>query len=88
MAFKGVVRFNIRCTKHVRFNPDTGGRSAVRGGCIHCQAMCDVADMARKLRLLVKETEANGSDEATRVRESRRGDGREVPGHLFGHRRG
>jgi hypothetical protein len=38
----GSVRWRGRCPRHPRFDPYMDGRSAIRGACEKCSALCDI----------------------------------------------
>ena len=33
------VRYKLSCPKHPRYNPESGGEAAIKGGCEICAAM-------------------------------------------------
>ena len=48
MAYKAVVRVDVRCQHHTRFHPERDGLGAVRGNCPACLAICDIYAAIRK----------------------------------------
>lgn len=54
------LSIHLRCPKHVRFNPETQGERAVKGGCIHCLNMCRVFDAVFKVEQAVRAAVSEG----------------------------
>lgn len=55
--YKGVIRWHVRCPKHVRYNPDHGGQGAIVGGCPTCLKVFEVQSAVRTIRRLSAELE-------------------------------
>lgn len=49
--------FKRKCRRHPGFNPAKEGRSAVRGGCRECEALCDVYELSERLRRRMTEVQ-------------------------------
>jgi hypothetical protein len=61
-----IMRWNGKCRKHPAFDPAKDGRGAVKGGCKACEALCDINDIAERLKRAI--TDARPQFPQTRER--------------------
>lgn len=47
------IREDLRCPRHPRFLPSQG-QGAIRGGCIYCSMLFDIATHIRNTEMLVR----------------------------------
>jgi len=52
---KILMRFQGRCPKHRYFHPERDGQGAIRGGCLTCQELAEIAAAADRFRKLAAE---------------------------------
>jgi len=52
MAYRAKLRIDVRCPKHIRFNPEIQGPGAIKAACASCQRLWDIHNTVRTLKVL------------------------------------
>jgi hypothetical protein len=64
-----IMKWNGKCRKHPKFDPEKEGRGAIKGGCVPCAVLCDINDIAHNLKRAVND--ARSQFPATRERKQK-----------------
>jgi len=58
------IRWQGKCPRHPRFNPEKQGRAAVKGGCALCDHLADIFEMSRGLAAHAQDFQKRSAQDA------------------------